>query len=75
MTPYRKPNAANMIRESSVLTKIDGTGYKIAIPCSVLHNRNTRFSIGPVEFEVIQYGKAVKPLMPMPESWLVNLNA
>ena len=75
MKPYRKPNIANMISESSVLTKIYGTCYKLAIPCSILHNRNTRFSIGPVEFDVIQYGAAVKPVTPLPASWLVNLNA
>ena len=76
MTPYRKPNLANMIKESSVLTKIYGTGYKIAVPHHILHNAyKPRFFIGNVEFEVIGYGASVKPLTPLPESWLVNLNA
>ena len=72
MTPYRKPNVANMIRESSRLMKVGGTDYKVAVPYNLTAYSQKTFFIGHVEFHV--HGDRVVSNQKLPASWLVNIN-
>lgn len=61
------------ISQSCKLVKVLGTEYKIAVPFSILHNTNGRFSIGEIVFDVVNWGTAVKPQTEIPAAWRVVL--